>query len=140
MQAFVKLSEQTEVRVAELETRLKREVSKRDAIILNERENHRKQKLQLNGEISSFERKQAEIVARVELGYEQKLAQEALYLDRMRQVSHTTSSPRYNLSLPFTMIRFLLISAWLACFAILFFPLFVSLFSSQSIALVIFSS
>lgn len=84
--ALVKLSEQTEVRILDLETKLKREVSKRDAIILNERENHRKEKMQLSNELSSFEKKQAEAIAKVELVYEYKLAQEALYLDRMRQV------------------------------------------------------
>ena len=85
--AIIKLSEQTEQRVNELEIKLKREVSKRDIIILNEREDHRKQRLNLNTIIATFEKKQSEIIARVELGYEQKLAQEALYLDRMRQVS-----------------------------------------------------
>ena len=84
--AFSKLSEQSDLKVKELEARLKREVSKRDAIILNERENHQKQKSELTGEILNFEQKQSEIVTRVELGYEQRLAQEALYLDRMRQV------------------------------------------------------
>lgn len=84
--ALVKLSEQTEARILDLETKLEREVNKRDAIILNERENHRKEKMVLTNELSSFEKKQAEAVAKVELGYEHKLAQEALYLDRMRQV------------------------------------------------------
>lgn len=96
--AFSKLSEQTEARVKDLEARLKREVSKRDAIILNERDNHQKQKQELTSEISSFEEKQSEIVTRVELGYEQRLAQEALYLDRMRQVhfrSHTIINVAY---------------------------------------------
>ena len=83
---FSKLSEQNDMKLKELEARLKREVSKRDAIILNERENHQKQKYELTNEISNFEQKQSEILTRVELGYEQRLAQEALYLDRMRQV------------------------------------------------------
>ena len=86
--AFSKLSEQSDMKVKELEARLKREVSKRDAIILNERENHQKQKYELTNQISNFEQKQSEVLTRVELGYEQRLAQEALYLDRMRQV-HT---------------------------------------------------
>jgi hypothetical protein len=83
---FLKLTEQTDIQIVDLETRLKREVAKRDAIILNERDDHYKQKQELNLLLSSFDRKQREIVAKVELGYEQKLAQEALYLDRMKQV------------------------------------------------------
>jgi hypothetical protein len=78
----------------------KREVSKRDKIILSERDDHRKQKQHLNGELDSFEKRKSELVARVELGYEQKLAQEALYLDRMRQAyEEMTLNTRLGLGL-----------------------------------------
>ena len=83
--ALSKVSEQRDIEVDQLQTQLKREVGKRDAIILREREEHLKQKHKLQGQLKALEKKRAEEISRVEMSYEQKLATEALYLDRMRQ-------------------------------------------------------
>ena len=82
---LAKVSEQRDIEVDSLRTQLKREVGKRDAIILREREEHLKQKHKLQNQLKVLEKKRTEEISRVEMTYEQKLATEALYLDRMRQ-------------------------------------------------------
>ena len=82
---LAKVSEQRDIEVDSLRTQLKREVGKRDAIILREREEHLKQKHKLQNQLKLLEKKRTEEISRVEMTYEQKLATEALYLDRMRQ-------------------------------------------------------
>ena len=82
---LAKVSEQRDIEVDSLRTQLKREVGKRDAIILREREEHLKQKHKLQNQLKLLEKKRTDEISRVEMTYEQKLATEALYLDRMRQ-------------------------------------------------------
>ena len=83
--ALAKVSESRDIEVDTLSLQLKREVGKRDAIILREREEHLKQKHKLQNQLKVLEKKRTEEISRVEMSYEQKLATEALYLDRMRQ-------------------------------------------------------
>ena len=85
--AVAKLSAQAKVRLTALEAKLKWEVSKRDAVILSEREEYAQQVQKLKSELSSFEKRQSDMISRVEVEYEKKLAQEAIYLKRLRQVS-----------------------------------------------------
>jgi hypothetical protein len=87
--ALAKLSAQAKVRMTALEAKLKWEVSKRDAVILSEREDHEQLVQMLRDELSSFEKRQSDAISRVEVEYEKKLAQEAVYLERLRQVSCT---------------------------------------------------
>ena len=91
--AMAKLSVQAKVRLTALEAKLKWEVSKRDAVILSEREDHEQLVLKLRSELSSFEKRQSDAISRVEVEYEKKLAQEAVYLERLRQVSSCTVLP-----------------------------------------------
>jgi hypothetical protein len=50
----------------------------------------------LRGELSSFEKRQSDAISRVEVEYEKKLAQEAVYLERLRQVSSCTLQYRHT--------------------------------------------
>jgi hypothetical protein len=71
--------------IEQLKIAMEREVKKRDIIILNCREEQSKISRELKGEIQNlkyqFERNQNEL----EVSYEQKLTQESLYLETMRQ-------------------------------------------------------
>lgn len=85
---LTKLTAQVKVRMTALEAKLKWEVSKRDDVILSEREDHEQQVQKLRGELSFFEKQQKDAILRVEAEYEKKIAQDAIYLERLRQVGH----------------------------------------------------
>lgn len=80
-----KLNEQKVTAIKELETRLKREIQKRDDIILKNREDFTRLTKQRHDEIEAIRKGHFDELSNTELSYEKKLAQEALYLDRMKQ-------------------------------------------------------
>lgn len=90
---LTKLTAQAKVRMTALEAKLKWEVSKRDDVILSEREDHEQQVQKLRGELSSFEKQQSDAILRVEAEYEKKIAHDAIYLERLRQVASCTVCP-----------------------------------------------
>jgi hypothetical protein len=63
-----------------LERKLDREVSKRDRIIVNEREDHLKSLAQLHSELNESKERSSKEQAAIEHEYEQRMAQESLYL------------------------------------------------------------
>jgi WD40 repeat protein len=80
-----KITEQKNALVAELEVKMKREVQKRDDIILRGREDQARQVKKLNDEMTTMQKKLSEDIVELEYAYEKKLSQEALYLEKMRQ-------------------------------------------------------
>ena len=62
-----------------------REVSKRDDIIIRGREDHVKHSRQLQEESDNQKAYYEERIAELEMAYERKLAQESLYLEKMKQ-------------------------------------------------------
>ena len=80
-----KLSEQNAAKVAEMESRMKKEMKKRDAIIIKTREEMISTGKRLNLEISKLKNNQQREVSTIEAEYERKLSKESLYLEKMRQ-------------------------------------------------------
>ena len=71
--------------IQKLQAALKREVSKRDNIILNERTEAIKRTKDLHAEIENVKITSASKTKSLEFSYEMKLAQESSYLDKLRQ-------------------------------------------------------
>ena len=80
-----KITDQKNHVIAELEAAMKREVQKRDDIILRGREDQARQVKKLNEEIVNIQKRLSEDIVELEYAYEKKLSQEALYLEKMRQ-------------------------------------------------------
>jgi len=71
--------------IQKLQAALKREVSKRDNIILNERTEAIKRTKDLHAEIENVKITSASKTKSLEFSYEMKLAKESSYLDKLRQ-------------------------------------------------------
>jgi hypothetical protein len=81
--AVMKLSYTKQIN--ELESKIKREVEKRDKIIIQEREEHIKRSKLHKQEIEGLKDKDEKELTQLEINYEKKLAKESLYLDKMKQ-------------------------------------------------------
>ena len=78
---------------------MKRELAKRDAIIVKGRDDLQRLSKQMKEELSKLRQKNKTDTAQLEYIYEKKLAQEAIYLDRMRQAyDEFVVHARYNLN------------------------------------------
>ncbi len=80
-----KLTEQKNQAISDLDIQMKREVKKRDEIILRGRDELQRQTKRLTEEMQSIQKKLTEDIVELEYSYERKLSQEALYLEKMRQ-------------------------------------------------------
>ena len=84
--AVQRMSEKFSKTIHELETRLAREVKLRDDIILKGREDHLKTTNSLKEQLNTIENTLSKELHDTEHYYERKIAQESLYLDKMKQV------------------------------------------------------
>ena len=80
-----KLREENEQKVQQLESRMKREMEKRDEIIIKTREDMIRSNKALNKQIAEANASKARAIKELESEYEKKLSKEALYLAKMRQ-------------------------------------------------------
>jgi WD40 repeat protein len=80
-----KLIEENAVKVAQLETRMKREMEKRDEIIIKTREDMIRTSKNLNKQLTELREGQVREMSELESEYEKRLSKENLYLHKMRQ-------------------------------------------------------
>jgi hypothetical protein len=80
-----KILESKEKMVLELKSKMQKEVKQRDETILQSRNDYLKLKNGMNGEIAAIRKQCNDSISDLELNYEQKLSQESLYLDKMKQ-------------------------------------------------------
>lgn len=80
-----KQADQNQATIKELETRMSREIKKRDEVIIRGREDHSKQSKRFQDDIESLHNSYRQQLSEQEVMYEKKLAQESLYIDKMRQ-------------------------------------------------------
>jgi hypothetical protein len=80
-----KQNEQHKQAMDDLANRMKLEIKKRDEIIINGREDQAKVVKRLNDEITEHKSSAQKDLSELELRYERKLANESLYLEKMRQ-------------------------------------------------------
>lgn len=97
--SLFKLSEQKGIVIRDLETRMKREIQKRDQIIVHGREDYSKLSKMMKEEVEGLHKKYQSELSQLELVYEKKLAQESMYLERMKQAyDEFVIHARYNLT------------------------------------------
>jgi WD40 repeat protein len=82
---LTKVLEGKEKQMQELESKLNKEVQKRDENIIAGRKEYLHMKRSMQDEIVSLKQRSDEALSAMELMYEKKLAQEAVYLDKMKQ-------------------------------------------------------
>ena len=80
-----KILESKEKMVLDLQARMQKEIKHRDETILHSRNEYLKLKTSMNGEIAAIRKQCNDSISDLELTYEQKLSQEALYLDKLKQ-------------------------------------------------------
>jgi len=80
-----KILESKDKMVQDLQARMQKEVKQRDEAILHSRNEYLKLKTGMNGEIAAIRKQCNDSICELELTYEQKLSQESLYLDKMKQ-------------------------------------------------------
>jgi WD40 repeat protein len=80
-----KILESKEKLVKELQSKMQKEIKQRDETILNSRNEYLKLKTSMNSEIAGIRKQCNDSISELELTYEQKLSQESLYLDKMKQ-------------------------------------------------------
>lgn len=80
-----KILESKEKMVNDLKAKMQKEIRQRDETILNSRNEYLKLKTSMNGEIAGIRKQCNDSISELELAYEQKLSQESLYLDKMKQ-------------------------------------------------------
>lgn len=80
-----KILESKEKMVNDLKAKMQKEIRQRDETILHSRNEYLKLKTSMNGEISGIRKQCNDSISELELAYEQKLSQESLYLDKMKQ-------------------------------------------------------
>ena len=80
-----KILESKEKMVLDLKTKMQKEIKQRDEVILQSRNEYLKLKTNMNGDIAAIRKQCNDSISQLELTYEQKLSQESLYLDKMKQ-------------------------------------------------------
>lgn len=80
-----KILESKDKMVQDLQARMHKEIKQRDEAILHSRNEYLKLKTGMNGEIAAIRKQCNDSICELELTYEQKLSQESLYLDKMKQ-------------------------------------------------------
>lgn len=80
-----KILESKDKMVLDLQARMLKEVKQRDEAIIHSRNEYLKLKTGMNGEIAAIRKQCNDSICELELTYEQKLSQESLYLDKMKQ-------------------------------------------------------
>lgn len=80
-----KIVESREKMVYELETRMKKEIKHRDEAIVTGRHEYLKLKNSMHSEINAVRKQCNDQIAELELAYEDRLSQEGLYLEKMKQ-------------------------------------------------------
>ncbi len=82
---ITKLLEGKEKQMQELESKLSKEIQKRDENIIAGRKEYLQMKRSMQEEVSNLKQRGNDALSAMELMYEKKLAQEAVYLDKMKQ-------------------------------------------------------
>jgi len=85
MRSMNQLTEKKDAVIADLETTLKREIEKRDAIIMNGRDEHGRHARTLNDQIGELQRIHNQNTKALEVGYEKRLAREQLAYQELKQ-------------------------------------------------------
>jgi hypothetical protein len=80
-----KILESKEKMVMDLKQKMQKEIKQRDETIVQSRNEYLKLKTGMNSEIAAIRKQCNDSISDLELSYEQKLAQEGLYLDKMKQ-------------------------------------------------------
>lgn len=80
-----KMLEAKEKAYVDMEARLKREVSKRDEAIISSRKEYLTMKRNMTEEVERLKKASADGLSTMEMAYEKKIAQDALYMDRLKQ-------------------------------------------------------
>lgn len=80
-----KILDSKEKMVSDLKAKMQKEIRQRDETILTSRNEYLKLKTSMNGEIAGIRKQCNDSISELELAYEQKLSQESLYLDKMKQ-------------------------------------------------------
>eukprot|EP01033_Poteriospumella_lacustris_P009178 gene9178-6604_t len=80
-----KMLEAKEKAYVDMEARLKREVSKRDEAIISSRKEYLTMKRSMTEEVERLKKASADGLSTMEMAYEKKIAQDALYMDRLKQ-------------------------------------------------------
>ncbi len=80
-----KILESKDKMVLDLQARMQKEIKQRDDAVVHSRNEYLKLKTTMNAEVSSIRKQCNDSICELELTYEQKLSQESLYLDKMKQ-------------------------------------------------------